>query len=149
MRTTLRQKLAPHTAHAHLKYAILAVSARQIERKEHKLDYSTSLALYAHAIHLLSPLLHRRTTEVLASCVILCVLEMLSCSPRAWRRHLDGCAALIQALGISGACGGLEQALFWVFARMDIVGGLVSSEKTLIPMHNWMGGGDIALDLAL
>jgi hypothetical protein len=136
-------------SHAHLKYAILAVSARQIERKEHKLDYSTSLALYAHAIHLLSPLLHRRTTEVLASCVILCVLEMLSCSPRAWRRHLDGCAALIQALGISGACGGLEQALFWVFARMDIVGGLVSSEKTLIPMHNWMGGGDIALDLAL
>lgn len=37
---------------------------------------------------------------------------MMSCSPKAWRRHLDGCAALIQALGVSGGCGGLEQALF-------------------------------------
>ncbi|KAK4552278.1 hypothetical protein LTR86_010448 [Recurvomyces mirabilis] len=135
-------------SHAHLKYSILALSARQIERKEQKPDYSWSLALYAHAIHLLSPVLHKRSTEVLASCVILAVLEMMSCSPRAWRRHLDGCAALIQALGISGACGGFEQALFWIFARMDVVGGLVSSEKTLIPMHNWMCGGDITIDMA-
>lgn len=136
-------------SHAHLKYAILALSARQIERKERKLDYSCSLALYQHAIHLLSPLLHRRTTEVLASCIVLCVLEMLSCSPKAWRRHLDGCAALIQALGLSGSCGGLEQALFWCFARMDICGGLISSERTLIPMHKWMLGQDISLDLAM
>ncbi|KAK5111301.1 hypothetical protein LTR85_012196 [Meristemomyces frigidus] len=135
---------------AHLKYSILALSARQIERKEQKLDYSCSLALYQHAIHLLSPLLQRRTTDVLASCVVLCVLEMLSCSPKAWRRHLDGCAALIQALGISGASGGLEQALFWVFSRMDVCGGLISSEKTLIPMHKWLpqdlsGGADLAV----
>ena len=135
--------------HAHLKYAILALSARQIERKEQNADYSVSLALYQHAIHLLSPLLHKRTSVILASCVVLCVLEMLSCSPRAWKRHLDGCAALIQALGISGACGGLDQALFWVFARMDICGGLISSERTLIPMHKWMGGGDMSLDLAM
>lgn len=136
--------------HAHLKYSILALSARQRERIERKLDYSCSLALYQHAIHLLLPLLQRRTTEVLASCVVLAVLEMLSCSPKAWRRHLDGCAALIQALGISGACGGLEQALFWCFARMDICGALISSETTLIPMqHKWMGGGDILDDLTM
>lgn len=136
-------------SHPHLKFAILALSARQVERKEQKLDYSCSLALYQHAIHLLSPLLQKRTTEVLASCVVLAVLEMLSCSPKAWRRHLDGCAALIQALGISGACGGLEQALFWTFARMDICGGLISSERTLIPMHNWMCGSDVLADTAL
>ena len=86
-------------SHPHLKYSILALSARQMERKERTRDSSCSLALYQHAIHLLSPLLQTRTTVVLASCVVLCVLEMLSCAPKAWRRHLDGCAALIQALG--------------------------------------------------
>jgi len=136
-------------SHAHLKYSLLALAARQLERKEQALDYSRSLALYQHAIHLLSPLLHRRTTAVLASCIVLCVLEMLSCAPKAWKRHLDGCAALIQALNISGASGGLEQSLFWVFARMDICGGLISSEKTLIPMHRWMGGLDIMVDIAM
>ncbi|KAK5118491.1 hypothetical protein LTR62_003006 [Meristemomyces frigidus] len=136
-------------SHPHLRYSILALSARQIERKQQRKGYSCSFALYAHAIHLLSPVLHHRSNAVLASCVVLAVLEMMSCSPRAWRRHLDGCAALIQALGISGASGDLEQALFWIFARMDVVGGLVSSETTLIPMHNWMCGSDIFHDLAL
>ncbi|PPJ60788.1 hypothetical protein CBER1_02364 [Cercospora berteroae] len=136
--------LAKH--HPHLKYSILALSARQKELKEKKPDNSCSLALYQHAIHLLSPLLQLRTTAVLASCLVLCVLEMMSCSPKAWRRHLDGCAALIQALGISGGCGGLEQAIFWCFARIDICGALISSERTLIPLHKWMGGVDITAD---
>lgn len=130
----------------HLRYSILALSARQMERKAGKNDNSCSLALYQHAIHLLSPLLQQRTTVVLASCVVLCVLEMMSCSPKAWRRHLDGCAALIQALAINGRSGGLGQSLFWVFARMDICGGLISSERTLIPVQKWLGAGRILLD---
>jgi hypothetical protein len=135
--------------HPHIRYSILALSARQMERKAGATDNSCSLALYQHAIHLLSPLLQQRTTAVLASCVVLCVLEMMSCSPKAWKRHLDGCAALIQALGISGACGGLEQALFWCFARMDVCGGFISSEKTLIPMSKWIGGSDIHEDVSI
>lgn len=78
---------------------------------------------------------------MVASCVVLCVLEMMSCklhtdtdllrptypvsitdlclgSPKMWRRHLDGSASLILSLGINGFSGGLEQALFWCFARM-------------------------------
>lgn len=133
-------------SHPHLRYSILALSARQMELKAKKPDNSCSLALYQHAIHLLSPLLHQRTSVVLGSCLVLCVLEMMSCSPKAWRRHLDGCAALIQALGISGGCGGLDQALFWCFARMDICGGLISSERTLIPMTKWMSAGDLLSD---
>lgn len=133
----------------HLKYSILALSARQIELKERKKDLSCSLALYQHAIHLLTPMLYLRNTAVLASSVVLGVLEMLSCSPKAWRRHLDGCAALIQALGITGTCGGLEQAMFWTFARMDVCGGLISSERTLIPISYWVGGGTLAEDMHL
>lgn len=139
--------LAKH--HPHLRYSCLALSARQLERKSQINDNSRSLALYQHAIHLLSPLLHQRTSVVLASCVVLCVLEMMSCSPKAWRRHLDGCAALIQALGMNGSSGGLDEALFWCFARMDICGSLISSEKTLIPMDKWIGPGELLTDYTL
>ena len=103
----------------------------------------TSLALYQQAIHLLLPRLTTRSTAVIASCVVLCVLEMLSCSPRAWQRHLDGCATLLQAVGIHGFSGGLEQALFWCFARMDVCGGIIFSVKTLIPVTAWTPHRDL------
>lgn len=32
---------------------------------------------------------------------------------------------------------------------MDLWGGLISSEKTLIPIHNWIGGQDIVEDVAI
>lgn len=63
----------------HLRYSILALSARQIERKQKKQSQSESLSFYQEAIHLLLPELESKTTPVIASCVILCVLEMLSC----------------------------------------------------------------------
>ena len=63
----------------HLKNAILALSARQIEMKENSKSSSESLGLYQEAIHLLLPDLQTRSTVVIASCVILCVLEMMSC----------------------------------------------------------------------
>lgn len=124
--------------HPHLRFSMLALSARQLERKFPDRP-ATSLGLYQEAIHQLVPQLQTRTTTVVASCVVLCVLEMMSCklqtvlaraglpilttdldpgSPKMWRRHLDGSASLILSLGINGFSGGLEQALFWCFARM-------------------------------
>ncbi|KAE8371242.1 hypothetical protein BDV26DRAFT_286933 [Aspergillus bertholletiae] len=122
----------------HLRYSILALSARQLERKHDHKSQSESLSLYQEAIHLLLPELESKTTPVIASCVILCVLEMLSCNPKEWRRHLDGCAYLIQAAEINGFSGKEEQALFWCFARMDVCGGLISEEETIIPIHHWI-----------
>ncbi|OAA72893.1 Zn(2)-C6 fungal-type DNA-binding domain protein [Akanthomyces lecanii RCEF 1005] len=126
----------------HLRYSILALSARQIELMYNK-PTDQSLALYQEAIHSLLPHLPSRSTEVIASCVILCVLEMLSCSPKAWQRHLDGCASLMEAVGIDGCSGGVEQALFWTFARMAVCGGLISSVKTLIPVSRWVTKGNL------
>ncbi|KAK4106416.1 Dak1-domain-containing protein [Parathielavia hyrcaniae] len=123
--------------HSHLRFSMLALSARQLERKHPERSSSASLALYQEAVHQLVPQLQTRSTDVAASCVVLCVLEMMSCSPQMWRRHLDGCACLIQSLGINGFSGGLEQALFWCFARMDVCGGLISCESTLIPCSGW------------
>lgn len=121
----------------HLRFSILALSARQLERRDPTRS-SLSLALYQEAIHHLVPQLQTRTTNVVASCVVLCVLEMMSCSPKMWRRHLDGCASLIIAMGITGLSGGLEQALFWCFARMDLCGGLISDEPMIIPIESWL-----------
>lgn len=134
-------------SHDHLHSSILALSARQLELKETTRPTGRSLALYQQAIHQLLPHLPTRSTVVIASCVILCVLEMLSCSPKAWRRHLDGCASLMEAVGINGFVGGVEEALFWCFARMDVCGGLISSVKTLIPVSHWASKMDLKADV--
>ncbi|KAJ9653932.1 hypothetical protein H2201_009075 [Coniosporium apollinis] len=153
-------------SHPHLRYSILALSARQLERKDHSRPSSASLALYQEAIHQLLPELQTRNTAVIASCVVLCVLEMMSCSPKEWRRHLDGCASLMESVGINGFVGGIEQALFWCFARMgplsqmltyskspdsapDVCGGLITSDRTLIPIGNWASKLSLADDIRL
>ncbi|KAI9654766.1 MAG: hypothetical protein M1821_005760 [Bathelium mastoideum] len=135
--------------HPHLRYSILALSARQMERKDRSRPSSGSLALYQEAIHLLLPNLQQKHTAVIASCLVLCVLEMMSCSPREWRRHLDGAASLLGAIGINGFAGGINQALFWVFARMDSCGSFISSEGTLIPITNWVSQPSLAADIHL
>jgi hypothetical protein len=128
-------------SHDHLRYSMLALSARQLERKNNSKHTSRSLALYQTAIQLVLPQLHTRSTPVIASCVVLCVLEMLSSSAKAWHQHLDGCAHLLEAVGINGFSGGVDQALFWCFARMDVCGGLIASSKTLIPVEHWASSG--------
>ncbi|KAI6381509.1 hypothetical protein MCOR25_001202 [Pyricularia grisea] len=139
------------SSHLHLKYSIMAVSARQMERQRGPKGPAipSSLALYQQAIHHLLPQLATRSTAVIASCVLLCVLEMLSSSPKAWQRHLDGCATLLQAVPIHGFSGGVDQALFWCFARMDLAGGLISSTKTLIPARAWTPESSLSSALSL
>lgn len=136
-------------SHDHLRYSILAVSARQLERKQKSRHTERSLSLYQTAIQLVLPQLHTRSTPVIASCVVLCVLEMLSSSAKAWHQHLDGCAHLIEAVGINGFAGGVNQALFWCFARMDVCGGLIASSKSLIPVDHWAPGIDLDADVNL
>jgi hypothetical protein len=136
-------------SHAHLRYSMLAASARQLERKERSTHTERSLALYQKAINLVLPELHTRSTPVIASCVVLCVLEMQSSSPKAWRQHLDGCAHLIHASGIHGFSGGVDQALFWCFARMDVCGGLITSMNTLIPLEHWAPGMTLSDQIGL
>ncbi|PYH41940.1 uncharacterized protein BP01DRAFT_425968 [Aspergillus saccharolyticus JOP 1030-1] len=61
-----------------------------------------ALELYQEAIRRLSPLLQVHDTKVVAACVLLCCLEMMSARAQDWRRHLEGCAALFSAFGIQG-----------------------------------------------
>ncbi|KAL6819182.1 hypothetical protein V8C40DRAFT_252647 [Trichoderma camerunense] len=129
--------------------AILAISARQKERKDASDGKSTpqksfdSLELYQEAIRLLTPLLQAHDQAVIPICVILCCLEMMSASARDWRRHLEGCAALFDAFEVHGFCGGLLQAVFWCHARMDLCGALISdgTQSTMIPPIAWLPPG--------
>lgn len=86
-------------------------------------------------------------------------------SPKEWRRHLEGCANLLEAMGINGFVGGINQALFWCFARMglrpsfiigmrtdmilDICGALISQDLTLIPINNWASTVGLSEDIRL
>jgi hypothetical protein len=151
-----------------LAYAILAISARQIERdrqieREKKLQGDhNSLQLYQASIRSLTPQLLTKDPNIMATCVILCVMEMMSASPSNWRRHLDGCAALLSSHSINGFSGGLLQAVFWCYARMgksrlqyhpilqaltyyypDLCAAIISSgeECSVLPLENWLPPG--------
>ncbi|KAF2094754.1 hypothetical protein NA57DRAFT_45952 [Rhizodiscina lignyota] len=126
-----------------LLYAILAISARQMERISRPGSSFDSLELYQEAIRRLPPLLQARDPSVVPACVILCCLEMMSASAQDWRRHLEGCAALFEAFDINGLSGGIDQAVFWCYARMDLCGALISdgTESTLLRIENWVPPG--------
>ncbi|KAB8221423.1 fungal-specific transcription factor domain-containing protein [Aspergillus novoparasiticus] len=126
-----------------LSYAILAFSARHMERKEGVQDLFDSLELYQEAIRLLSPVLQVRDPKIVAACVLLCCLEMMSARAQDWRRHLEGCAALFDAFEIHGFSNGLLQAVFWCYARMDLCGALISdgTQTTLLHPSKWLPPG--------
>lgn len=123
-----------------LLYAILAISARQVERKRRLTGSYESLRLYQDSIRLLSPQLEAGDPKIMATCVVLCCLEMMSASPRDWRNHLDGCAALFDSYGIHGFSGGLLQAVFWCYARMDLCCAIISNGclKPILPVDRWI-----------
>ncbi|GES59329.1 C6 transcription factor [Aspergillus terreus] len=126
-----------------LSYAILAISARHLERKNGIKDQFDSLELYQEAIRLLSPVLQVRDPKIVAACVLLCCLEMMSARAQDWRRHLEGCAALFDAFGIHGFSQGLLQAVFWCYVRMDLCGALISdgTQTTLLHPSKWIPPG--------
>ncbi|KAE8151995.1 fungal-specific transcription factor domain-containing protein [Aspergillus avenaceus] len=126
-----------------LSYAILAISARHMERKNGVQELFDSLELYQEAIRLLSPVIQVRDPKIIAACVLLCCLEMMSARAQDWRRHLEGCAALFDAFEIHGFSKGLLQAVFWCYARMDLCGALISdgTQTTLLHPSKWLPPG--------
>ncbi|KEF59178.1 uncharacterized protein A1O9_04022 [Exophiala aquamarina CBS 119918] len=122
-------------------FALLALAARQVERKSSsKVSIHDSLELYSLAIESLATSINATDPEALVTACILCVLEMMSVSPRDWRRHLEGCAGLFQHLGVNGFSGGVWQAVFWCYARMDVCAAIIAdgAESTTLPLQKWV-----------
>ena len=123
-----------------VRYALLALAARQVERQSGKKGPSyDSLELYANAIAALSVTLDASDQNTIVTACILCVLEMMSASSEDWRKHLEGCAALFEASAVHGLCGGVKQAVFWCFARMDLCGAIMAfgAASTVVPLSKW------------
>ena len=125
-----------------LLHAVLAFSARQTERKNAVTTGFDSLELYQESIRLLSPSLQARDPNVLVTVCILACLELMSGSPKDWKRHLEGCAILFDSFGVTGFSGGLLQAVFWCYARMELCGVIIANylEATVLPLEKWTPG---------
>ncbi|KAL9945373.1 hypothetical protein D7B24_008251 [Verticillium nonalfalfae] len=122
-------------------YAILAFSARQMERRNPSLPESyDSLELYQQSILALGPSLQAKDPSILVTACILAVFELMAGSSKDWRRHLEGCAGLFEFFGVNGFSGGLPQAVFWCYARMEVCGEIISSgtETTMLPLDRWI-----------
>jgi hypothetical protein len=122
-----------------LRYAILALSAKQIEKTDLTYDPSKSNILYQYSLKNLIPTVKKSPNiGAISACVILCVLDMMSISPEKWRYHLEGCSALFKATGINGFSEQYERALFWVFARMDVNSAVIGDQSTMIESSKWI-----------
>ncbi|KIY01460.1 uncharacterized protein Z520_03012 [Fonsecaea multimorphosa CBS 102226] len=123
-----------------LLYAILAFSARHMERKLGAQKTYDSLELYQESIALLAAGLQARDANMVAVVCILACLELMSDSSWDWRRHVEGCATLLSLFNVHGFCGGLLQAVFWCYARMDVCGAVLAhgSESTVLHIGQWL-----------
>ncbi|TQV91586.1 hypothetical protein V2A60_008526 [Cordyceps javanica] len=120
-------------------YAVLAFSARQMERKAGSDKNFDSLELYQESIRLLAPGMQAKDSNMLVTACILAVMELMSGSPRNWRRHIEGCAALFDLFQVNGFSGGVLQAVFWCYARMEVCGAIISAgaESTVLALRSW------------
>ncbi|KAK7423004.1 hypothetical protein QQX98_001294 [Neonectria punicea] len=123
-----------------LLYAMLAFSSRQMERRGLTQKGCDSLELYQESIRLLSPGLQAKDPSMLVTACILAVFELMSGGARNWKRHVEGCASLFEFFGVNGFSGGLPQAVFWCYARMELCGAIISdgAETTVLPLEQWV-----------
>lgn len=122
-------------------YALLTFSAKQSERKLQRGEcYYDSLEFYQASIELLAVELQRQDPASLVTSCILACMEFMSASPSDWRRHIKGCTALMESFNANGFSGGLFQAVFWCFARMDVCGAIMSegAESTALHINKWI-----------
>jgi hypothetical protein len=123
-------------------YAVLTFSSRQMERRgadEVKGCYD-SPELYQESIKLLSPALQAKDSNVLVAACILAAFELMSWNSTNWMRHLEGCAALLGFFGVNGFSGGIAQAMFWCYARMQVCGAIISdgTETAVLHVSKWV-----------
>jgi hypothetical protein len=123
-------------------YAMITFSSRQMERRaapEVERCYD-SPELYQESIRLLSPALQAKDSKVLVAACILAAFELMSWNSNDWRRHLEGCAALLGFFGVHGFSGGIAQAMFWCYARMEVCGAIISdgTETAVLHVSKWV-----------
>ncbi|KAK7202358.1 hypothetical protein BZA70DRAFT_286323 [Myxozyma melibiosi] len=118
-----------------LLYAIFAISSKQFECVDSNYPPGVTLDIYWDFLQYLAPELPSCSMEVIASCVILCGLELMGSKSNHRRRHVTACASLLAACNITGMTSGFGGAMFWCLARMDIATVMIGEEPTIIRNH--------------
>ncbi|ATY67459.1 C6 transcription factor [Cordyceps militaris] len=97
------------------------------------------IELYQESIRLLAPGMRAHDANMLVTACILAVMELMSGSPRNWRRHIEGCATLFDLFQVNDFSGGVLQAMFWCYARMEVCGVIISggAESTALVLRSW------------
>lgn len=132
----------PNMAKSHmgLLNSMLALASRYLEKIDKDYSPKKTVSLYHDTLRSLIPTVNKTlNTSTIASCVILCVFEMMFASPKKWRYHLEGCGAIFKMHNINGFSDEpLERGLFWCYARMDVHSTSVGEQTTIIPSENWL-----------
>jgi len=108
--------------------AMLAASSRHLAIKAsmegRPKDTTDSIGYYAQALRFLQMGMkyqsYTRSSELLATVLIIALFEMLDGSPLGWERHLKGIFWIQRSQDSNGECGGLKQAIWWNWLNQDI-----------------------------
>ncbi|KAG7876422.1 hypothetical protein KL938_004490 [Ogataea parapolymorpha] len=134
----------PELAHKFpsLKYAILALASRHLEKVRPDYSGEKTLQYYTYSLQQLSMCLNsdKNTPEMVATCVLLCYFEILSTNPDSWHSRLENCGSMLKVCHINARSETeLEKALFWSFAALDIGCCAVGDRKTVVHAEDWFG----------
>lgn len=147
----MRKQFTIHVPHLSLSHQLLYLSLLACAAKQYYLSHLTqsadaSLLYYDRALRLITESLNdvsvSASSEVLASCVLLAECEMMGDCYQNWHLHIEGIYSLITAHGWHGCSGGLPQACFWVYCRMDLLSSLAAAKRTHLDTSLWLPRDD-------
>ena len=130
-----------------LSYPVLHLSALACAAKQYYLTHlaqraDTALLYYDRALRILTESLHQvslsASPAILASCILLAECEMIGNSYQDWHLHIEGTYSLIRTHGWHGCSGGLEEACFWIYCRMDVLSSLATAKPTNLDTSRWI-----------
>ncbi|PMD32501.1 hypothetical protein L207DRAFT_500240 [Hyaloscypha variabilis F] len=132
--------------HLSLEKPLLQLSSLACASRQHHLTSSsnvdTTLTYYDDALQLLTASLRDESTSssaaVFASCLFLAHCEMIGASTQDWHLHIFGTYSLIRTHGWHGRSGGLGQACFWIYCRMDLLSSLATGQRTRLDTSHWI-----------
>jgi hypothetical protein len=124
-----------------IRESICSLSAKQLELTANRSVWASVAARrYGTSLRLLINACASETAdqdEILMATILLASVELLAAPGSDHRRHLSGAGTLVKSRKIDANCIGLDQASFWIFARLDILSGLINECPTVLLPHEW------------
>lgn len=132
--------------HLSLLHPLLHLSVLASAAKQHYLTSSqradTALAYYNAALRMLTATLNTilwgSSAILFTSCLLLTHCEMINASNQDWHLHLYETSTHHSTHECHDCSGGLTQACFWIYCRMDVLSSLATAEPTRLDTAIWL-----------